>query len=308
MDQNGLADVLRPEQTVESSRNVELVTWATRIGGHAVDYADLDIMFDCPIVPAFWDRGIGKAAGLLRRVIKKADLRAKVELQLALDTSQLGRTDNARGLFATAFNAYSSVISNYTQKNPTGLVYAFCNTGEIGKLVYRSAPKGEESSGVSNWLTLAGDSALTDPDSCADARPDGTYASLLEDYSKAALGYSSSGNATTRRLMTGEAQRAAAASVAASDPESMSETGKRLIHLGDVLYQSGSYLEAASAFATAYQKNYDMSVTTKWSESLTRAAPKSPKALIVQNRGIGSAPTLSASDLSDMTIGSGAKW
>lgn len=113
--QDDLSAELRPGRTPTSTRNVELVSWASKIGNSSAQYADVRDMFNCPIVPAFWHRTLDEAADLLRPIMTAA-LKAQTSLILAQSASALGRKSLAEDRFAIA----SRELRNFGDVDDTG--------------------------------------------------------------------------------------------------------------------------------------------------------------------------------------------
>src|SRR5262249_41979861 len=168
-------------------------------------YADARPMFECPIVPAFWQRSLDDAAGLLSPIMTAA-LKAQTTLMLAQNATALERKSLAANHYAAAVKEYQLALNAYTKDNSDGLVYAFCQTGKVDKLA--SARVGNAADGgMSAWLNIAKSRVATEPQPCDSVTADADFASMLKDYSFAAFGQSAFQGGTMRASILDEAKR-----------------------------------------------------------------------------------------------------
>ena len=108
--QEDLKSELKRGRTTTSLRNVDLVSWASHIVGSRARYADVRGLFDCPIVPAFWNRTLDEAASLLTSIMTAA-LKSQTRLRIAQNAAALGRNSLAEREIASALADDSEAIS-----------------------------------------------------------------------------------------------------------------------------------------------------------------------------------------------------
>jgi hypothetical protein len=267
------------------------------VSEHVSDYSDVRGVFDCPIVPAFWHREVERAAEVLKPILSAA-LGAETLLRIAQSSAALGKSSEARVQFADASNVYTKVITAYTEQNPTGLLYGFCQTRELNKIRYGKRVVSKNSA-VSGWLRIV-ESKVPENDPCDGVKPDGEYAWLLEAYSKAAFGQSKLVKFANGAILD-DALRAAAASVTSSvsyatwfghEPKAGDandrgpvalitddDFSRRLVLLGDVLFEKGAYERSADAYSTASKVRFaEPDVAKKWGTAIGMAAKGNPRA------------------------------